>query len=286
MKIPNITRQHRAAFIIMVDFSASMNSAYIDKNGHHIRKGDYIIEKVNEILRELYTRAHRGRKIYNYYDIAVIAYAGDRVEVLTSPDGSHRFTPVNRLYRDNLNYFSIAPLGSENDIFAPRGGEGAVRCRLDGFTPMFAAMECVYQLICRWCVEECNLDSIAPFIINISDGLITDSDYIQLGTMIKNIVRVKTNISNALMLNLFVSSSSNDKSINFPTDSELNLIEDNFIRSLAEVSSYMPSYYTPMIEQLRGKSIANGRYRAIGANIDLSDLMSMLSIGTISIPTR
>ncbi len=284
MRRPIISREHRAVFVILVDLSASM----LDFNqcgGRIESKCDFVIKKVNEILRELYCRAHRGRKIYDYYDIAVIAYSGDGVEFISTPDRSPRLISVTKLYQDFSNYLSLAPRNSGDDLFAPHGGRGAVVCHPNGLTPIGCALDCLYELFAPWFANEANRGSIAPMVINISDGISTDCDDVSLHAAAERLKSLGSDRGGVLLMNIFLSSASGDRSLNFPTDEQIEQFEDPYVATLASISSYMPEYYRQAIESVR--PAAEGMpYRAMCYNVDMSRLMEILIIGTTTLVGR
>ena len=93
MYLQEITRQHRTAFVIVLDRSMSMQEP--------IRFGQQIISKaealsytVNSLITELIDRCRRIDALHNYYDIAVVGYGNDQVEMLLDERG---FIPVDEL---------------------------------------------------------------------------------------------------------------------------------------------------------------------------------------------
>ncbi len=231
-------------------------------------------------------RAHRGRKIYDYYDVAVIKYSGDEVEFLSSHDRSPCFTPINKIYKDIHNYLHLSSNNNECRFFAPKGGDGAVLCKFSGYTPMYKAMESVYDLVNRWCTDEANAHSLPPMVINISDGMTTDCDYVKLGTIIDKIKGSHTEVGPTVVFNIFVSSNKEDNKINYPTDTEIKQIKDQYVASMASLSSYIPRYLFHSVETTRQVNHSTDKYRAFIHNIDLADLIGTLTIGTTNVVTR
>ncbi len=133
-------------------------------------------------------------------------------------------------------------------------------------------------------------------IINISDGMFNDSDTHTLISKIKELTSIGTNAGNALFLNLFVSTTEHDESIIFPTENELSKAKNQYFSLMGKLSSVMPEEYREVVEKLRHEiyekqrrgeikpfemdSIYGGEYRAICFDIEISNLISVLRIGT------
>ena len=292
-----ITREHRMAFVIMIDLSGSMNdNCNVDDS--ILSKGDYVIDNVNSILQELYMRAVRDGEMVDYFDVAVVAYYGNRVEVISSLDGSESFTPITKLYRNRRDHFRVERVDiynsekSDDSIYK----SGVVACEVGGLTPMLKAADCVHEMLQRWCGEKGNRDSVPPIIVNITDGMFNDSDTQSIVNRMTALTELRTNIGNSLLINIFVATGKHSESIIFPTDDELSRVKNNYFALMGKLSSVMPEIFRGVIEKLRLElyekqsrgevdsfemdSIYGGEYRAIGFDIEISDLISVLRIGT------
>ena len=73
-----ITRCHRTAFVIAVDQSSSMQGE-TTVDGRRMSKAEAVALITNSILEELLLRASHSSGLRNYYDVAVIGYADERV---------------------------------------------------------------------------------------------------------------------------------------------------------------------------------------------------------------
>ncbi|MBR2072699.1 MAG: VWA domain-containing protein, partial [Alistipes sp.] len=88
-----ITRTHRSAFVLVLDRSASMQQ--------QVRFGELLMSKAeavaytaNALLTELIDRSRRTDGLRDYYDVAVVGYCNDEVEMLLCEDG---FLSIERL---------------------------------------------------------------------------------------------------------------------------------------------------------------------------------------------
>lgn len=92
----SITREHRTAFILLLDRSGSMREKVVF-DGREVTKACAVAETANRFLFELTERARRNDSVRDYYDIAVLSYSGDSVEPLLSDDMT--FVTVSELAR-------------------------------------------------------------------------------------------------------------------------------------------------------------------------------------------
>lgn len=81
MYTQSITRSHRTAFILAIDCSGSMAERIVF-HGRSMRKADAVAQVANRLLFELTERARRTDGIRDYYDVAVLGYAGRGVKPL------------------------------------------------------------------------------------------------------------------------------------------------------------------------------------------------------------
>ena len=72
----SVTRNHRTAFVLMIDESGSM-AEEISFRGIRTSKAKAVAIITNELLFELIERARRTEGIRDYYDIAILGYSGE-----------------------------------------------------------------------------------------------------------------------------------------------------------------------------------------------------------------
>ena len=92
MYTQEITRRHRTAFVLMLDRSASMQGR-VRFGRMMMTKAEAVAFTANALVTELVDRSRRTDGVRNYYDVAIVGYGGDGVEMLTSEDG---FSSISR----------------------------------------------------------------------------------------------------------------------------------------------------------------------------------------------
>ena len=92
----SVTREHRTAFVLLLDRSGSMRERVLF-DGREVTKACAVAETANRFLFELAERARRSDGVRDYYDIAVLSYSGDSVESLLTD--RNEFISVGELAR-------------------------------------------------------------------------------------------------------------------------------------------------------------------------------------------
>lgn len=233
----------------------------------------------NNLLREILNRCQREEGIRDYFEIAVIGYSDDSAQMLLGKDfvkpsllarrdvrvrtiSRERHLPDGRtrIYDDQVSYW-IEPMAQ-------------------GATPMRAALDMALTLLERWCRKPANRDSYPPVIFNITDGEASDGDRQSLVALAEEIKSLKTDDGNALLFNINISSGEGAPVI-FPSSPD-ELPASRYARTLYEMSSEMPEEYNAQIVPLKGQG-ARPPFRAMGVNVSVIDMVSMLNIGSRSV---
>ena len=76
MYTQEITRRHRAAFVLVLDQSGSMQER-IRLGRMNITRAEAVTLMANALITELIDRCRRTDSLRNYYDIAVVGYGND-----------------------------------------------------------------------------------------------------------------------------------------------------------------------------------------------------------------
>lgn len=280
MYTQEITRKHRAAIVLTLDRSASMQQQI--RFGRMITtKAEAVTYSANALLTELVDRCRRADGVRDYYDIAVLGYCADRVESLLPTTG---FISVKELSQNMPATQSIA---FEEEL--ADGSQSLIRFRqhrwieslAEGRTPMYEALYRAKELIQEWCDNPHNSDSFPPIVINITDGEPTDCREADLRDICSLIKRTSTSDGNALLLNIHICSDQSLDSVIFPTHEEIAQACDK-ARLLADCSSIMPQAFETAISPL--KSVGSiPPYIAMGYNATVLELLSMINIGSRSI---
>lgn len=280
MYTQEITRSHRAAFVLLLDQSTSMQQQ-VQFGRLTATKAQMVAYTANSLITELIDRCRRSDGIRNYYDIAVIGYSGESVRSLLPREG---FNSVAELAQDMPPQTAVA---FEEDL--PDGTQTLVRHRqrewitplAEGTTPMHEALHMVRDLVEVWCDEEQNAESFPPIVINITDGEPTDCTEIDLRDVCTLIKRTATEDGNTLLINIHISTVHRLNSIIFPMQEELSQA-CNKARLLADCSSVMPAALNEAIREMKGVG-AMPPYIGIGYNATVVELLSMINIGSRSI---
>lgn len=147
----------------------------------------------------------------------------------------------------------------------------------NGNTPMCAALEDALQITSAW--AEVYSDSVAPVVINVSDGRASDDDDGRLTDLSDRLKEVATSKGSACFFNIqfYVHGPTHPLPF-FPAG-----ITNEFARRLYDISSDLPPY---MLERARelGEEIAPGA-RGFAFNADGSSLITFLTIGSLGAPS-
>ncbi len=282
----NITRQHRTAFALLLDLSGSMNDI-TEVEGAVMTKIEALAMICNRLLRELVMRSFRGGVVRDYYDVAVVGYSGEHITSLLSKSAQSPFVPITQLNPEaDFKWSSIESL-------SPLCSPELIECRAqnslllspEGSTPMYESLLTIYEALDTWCEDPHNRDSHPPFVIHITDGHATDCDLEGIVDICSRITSLGTNDGKVLLLNIYMGSTKGEHKLLFPTDEELTNSPNGYVNMLGRSSSILPPYFQPYIHQLRPKS-EKGEYRALGYNLCVTDIISMISIGTMSVTIK
>ena len=277
MYTQEITRRHRTAFVIMLDQSASMQGR-VRFGRMMMTKAEAVAFTANALVTELVDRSRRTDGVRNYYDIAIVGYGGDGVQM---QDG---FRSIEELSRHAPRMNSVA-----FEELLPDGTAAMVehRCeqwiepKAEGTTPMYEAMLRVRDMLAELCAKEDNRESFPPVVINITDGEASDCSDAELLDICSQVRAISTEDGQVLLLNIHITSSDTLPSIVFPMADEL-LSAARHARTLAECSSIMPEAFSDAIHSLKGMG-AMPPYYGMGYNATIVELLSIINIGSRSI---
>ncbi len=277
-----ITRLHPAAFIILIDRSGSM-SEKITGPRRRAAKSDFVASATNLILSELVHRSRREEGIRDYFDLAVLGYSGDGVESLISPKGkfarpsilAQSDVPLKTVLRE-----TVMPDG--NTLISTGTFKSWIQPKASGNTPMYAALQEAYSLASGWCNRHSNMESFPPVIFNITDGEASDCDSCGFLDVSDRIKSLATNDGNVLLLNIHISSGEDADEIIFPA-SPVELPLSKHASLLYEASSVMPECFRNSICDIKEVVPSSDNFRGMSFNTSITDLIAMLSIGSMSI---
>ena len=280
MYTQEITRKHRAAFVLLLDRSTSMQQMV--KFGQMIAsKSEVVAYTANTLITELMDRCRRSDGIRNYYDLAVIGYCGDRVESLLSSEGFISIKELSSKIPETTNIAFESELEDGSRILTNHRQQRWIEPLAEGNTPMYEALLKARNLVEEWCEQPENQESFPPIVINITDGEPTDcndNDLLDICTVIK---RTATTDGNTLLVNIHICSDNSLPSVIFPMQEELTHASHK-VRLLADCSSTMPEALNGAIHELKGLG-AMPPYIGMGYNATVVELLSMINIGSRSI---
>ena len=275
-----ITHLNRSAVIIAIDCSLSMQDwCYLHNT--RMRKMDAASLIANFALDELVVRATRGNDIRNYYDIAVIGYSGDGVEVLHGDENS-QLANIKSLFESlpQPTCYNIVQQDSNgNKVSVPLTLHEWVEPKACGTSPMYEAMVQIKSMLTDWCDNPHNRDSFPPLVINISDGGCNDADYNDIVDIAKDIKELHTFDGSTLFVNIYLATDEgqNNCSIVFPEEEET--IADEQERLLYEMSSTLPEELEHVIYELSRHKCHRAR-KCFARNASICEVLAFANIGT------
>ena len=277
----SITRRHRTAFLIAIDQSGSM-AEELTFRGVRRSKASAVAEVTNSLLSELLLRATREGEVRDYYDIAVIGYSGDGVQSLLAAGTPFVAVPHLEESVRNLRRITVErhlPDGQPalNDLTLREW----ILPEATGQTPMYEALCYVRDLAEGWCARPEHRESFPPLIFNITDGEASDSDEEELHDIAGRIRETGTDDGHSLFINIHIASGDTEKSRIFLTETEAGY-NNRYARLLYDLSSTLPPLFDDAIRDLRGDG-ATGPFRGICYNASVTELLSILNVGSISV---
>ena len=121
-----------------------------------------------------------------------------------------------------------------------------------------------------------HLGSIACPVENVPDGWVK----VVFASDPESIRKLGTDDGTALLINIHICSDESRRQVLFPM-SEQELPEQRYARLLYRMSSTMPDIYGESIVRLRGGG--DGPFRGMSYNAGMTELVSMMDIGSVSV---
>lgn len=278
----SITRNHRTAFVILIDGSGSM-AEKTRYRGRETAKAEAVASITNDLLFELIERARRDDGVRDYYDIAVMSYSGDDRVCSLLPDG-----------RTSVSVCELARLQPEirKEVFEQRLPDGGICLReipspvwihaeARGRTPMCEALRTARDFLRRWCSDPSHADSFPPVVFNITDGEATDARDEELAAVSDEIKRLGTRDGHVLLINIHLGGCEDSARLFFPTEDEARYPE-HYASILYACSSTMPDTFNEAIREVKGIG-SLPPFRGMSYNASAAELVTMLNIGSISV---
>ena len=276
-----ISRNHPAAFLILIDQSGSMSEP-TTFHGRRMSKSEAVALTVNMLIDELLNRCKREEGYRDYFDIAVQGYHGDRVVSLWG-DPERTFMRPSELAGAELCGVDVQQertLPGGKTVVSVISQKIWVRPLASDKTPMYSALRRCHELCSQWCSRRSNRESYPPTIFNITDGESSEGDERRLLDAAESIRKLGTDDGTALLINIHICSDESRRQVLFPM-SEQELPEQRYARLLYRMSSTMPDIYGESIVRLRGGG--DGPFRGMSYNAGMTELVSMMDIGSVSV---
>lgn len=275
----HITRRHKGAIVILLDRSGSM-AEMVQFEGREMTKAEALSNCVNTLLEEIINRCYRERYPSDYFDVAIIGYAGEGATSLFGSSGFRSIIKVDSMYVPvrNVHRTRTLPSGERFDTVIERREWVAPEAK--GRTPMGDALRMARRMVCSWCRK--HLDSFPPVVINITDGEATDATPEEIRALAARLREAGTRDGNVLFVNIHLATADQHSSmaLSYPSEEEALPI-NRHSKLLYDISSTLPSLYDAAIINLKG----GGRppFRAVCYNTSINELVGLLAIGSLSI---
>ncbi len=292
-----ITREHRTAYILLLDISTSMIDI-IHNGSERLTKIESLVKIANTIVLELLHRVQRNEGMRDYYDVAIMCYSGDGVSTIFG-DLENPFTPITKLYLEGCSeenresWLTMQSLTYMDLVDDPTVLELQNKLLFEpyGESPMYEALYMAYEATKDWCKRPENRDSVPPTVIHLTDGHPTDCDLSMIKNIADKVKGVKTNIANVLLINILIGEDFGAHTLLFPTDRELRKESNPFVKTLASASSLMPAIYNQFIEETREQAERpkfqyrkDELYRGFGYNVSVFEAVDIISVDTQGVP--
>ena len=155
-----ISRNHPAAFLILIDQSGSMSEP-TTFHGRRMSKSEAVALTVNMLIDELLNRCKREEGYRDYFDIAVQGYHGDRVVSLWG-DPERTFMRPSELAGAELCRVDVQQertLPGGKTVVSVISQKIWVRPLASDKTPMYSALRRCHELCSQWCSRRSNRES-------------------------------------------------------------------------------------------------------------------------------
>lgn len=275
-----ISRRSPAAFLFLLDQSASMQEAFggAEERGDAApSKARVLADTVNRLVQDLVLRAAKEDGVRDYFHIGVAGY-GERVGWLVTP--AEGFGAPGGLVP--VSHLAERPLRLDTRLRRVPDGHGGLaerRTRVPvwfeptarGGTPMCAALDLATQAVRTW--SDAYPDSFPPVVVNVTDGEATDGDPLRYARELRT---YGTRDGEALLFNVHLSST-DEAPVAFPSSVD-ELPRDANARALFDMASALP-FTMRAAAEAEGLRITLDT-RGFVYNADPAALVRLLEIGT------
>lgn len=273
----DISRRDPGCVVFLLDRSDSMKQAW---GNSRETMAEGAARALNETLLELlFTSQGEPGKARHYFDVGIFGYGlrpvagGEGVEPAFG--GKLAGQPLVALPDLRDNPIAVRETPSVDAGAPPSRVPVWVEPVYGHRTPMCQAVAVAGAHVYEW--ANAHPDSFPPIIINITDGMVTDSPYEGAGLdeWAQRLVNIQTSDGPALLFNIFLSPAGSAHPVMFPaTDSGLPTPGPDLFR----ISSPLPP---PMVANAHSTGIpVEPGARGFGFNADAYNLVRFLEVGT------
>jgi hypothetical protein len=272
-----ISRSTPGCIVFLLDRSESMKAQW---GGSNVALAEGAANAINKILLDLCIRSTKevGGAVRHYFDIGIFGYGAcpraqtEGVEsALSGLLADHALVPLSVLADNPIAVRETPSIdGAAGSARVPVWVEPVHGYR----TPMCQAIAVAGAHVHEWANQ--HPESFPPIVINITDGMVTDSPYdgADLNEWAKRLTSIETNDGATLLLNIFLSPSPGN-GVLYPV-SPVGLPDPG--PELFSISSALPQ---SMINNANAAQVrVEPGARALGFNADLAMLLKFLEIGT------
>jgi hypothetical protein len=273
----DISRRDPGCVVFLLDRSDSMKQAW---GNSRETMAEGAARALNETLLELlFTSQGEPGKARHYFDVGIFGYVlrlvagGEGVEPAFG--GKLAGQPLVALPDLRDNPIAVRETPSVDAGAPPSRVPVWVEPVYGHRTPMCQAVAVAGAHVYEW--ASAHPDSFPPIIINITDGMVTDSPYEGAGLdeWAQRLTNIQTSDGPALLFNIFLSPAGSANPVMFPaTDAGLPAPGPDLFR----ISSPLPP---PMVANAHSTGIPlEPGARGFGFNADAYNLVRFLEVGT------
>jgi hypothetical protein len=272
-----ISRQHKALFVFLLDQSFSMEDPMVASSN---RKIDETTAVINAWLQNLSIACSKAEGFKDWFDISIIGYGTDDsanpiIEpALVGPLAGRELVTISEVAENPARIETVTAFMQDEETGEMLEMPQQMPIWIDpvtrGATPICTAISKVCEIVDNWIAQ--HPDSFPPIVINITDGESSEGDPIPYADTLK---QRATNDGNVLFFNCQVSSIAADTFL-FKGNGEL--LPDQFARTLFQMSSVLPE---SIVEKARaaGQDLEPNA-RGMAYNADMVSLIKFLDMGT------
>jgi hypothetical protein len=272
-----ISRQHKALFIFLLDQSFSMEDPLANSSN---RKVDELVTAINAWLQNLSISCAKAEGFKDFFDIAIIGYGTDEsanpiIEpALVGPLAGKELVTISEIANNPARVETVTAFMQDEATGEMLEMPQQVPVWIDpvtrGATPICSAIVKACEIIDNWIPQ--HQQSFPPIVINITDGESSEGDPIPYADTLK---QRATDDGNVLFFNCCLSATPSDPFL-FKGNGEL--MPDQFARTLFLMSSVLPE---PIVEKARaaGQELEPNA-RGMAYNADMVSLIKFLDLGT------